>query len=191
MLEEDEKMPHNMRLRPRTPARKGSQYGAKIRTRAGASTGKWSRRVIITTAVVLLVLIVRATYAYFTHTEPSTTADGGNDSYYTGRTLQSTGSNSTGHHGAAWERCDFEKANHRYVFLIPYIFLILSLFIGVAIICDDFFVPSLEAISEKLDLSEDVAGATFMAAGSSAPELFTSVAGVSVQSDVGIGTIVG
>ena len=51
--------------------------------------------------------------------------------------------------------------------------------------------PSLEAISEKLDLSEDVAGATFMAAGSSAPELFTSVAGVTQQSDVGVGTIVG
>ena len=51
--------------------------------------------------------------------------------------------------------------------------------------------PSLEAISEKLDLSEDVAGATFMAAGSSAPELFTSVAGVGVGSDVGVGTIVG
>lgn len=63
--------------------------------------------------------------------------------------------------------------------------------VGVAIICDDFFVPSLEAISDKLDLSEDVAGATFMAAGSSAPELFTSVAGVGVDSDVGIGTIVG
>lgn len=64
-------------------------------------------------------------------------------------------------------------------------------FLALAIICDDFFVPSLEAISEKLDLSEDVAGATFMAAGSSAPELFTSVAGVTVESDVGIGTIVG
>lgn len=51
--------------------------------------------------------------------------------------------------------------------------------------------PSLEAISEKLNLSEDVAGATFMAAGSSAPELFTSVAGVSANSDVGVGTIVG
>ena len=62
---------------------------------------------------------------------------------------------------------------------------------AIAIICDDFFVPSLEAISEKLDLSEDVAGATFMAAGSSAPELFTSVAGVGVESDVGVGTIVG
>ncbi len=51
--------------------------------------------------------------------------------------------------------------------------------------------PSLEVISEKLDLSEDVAGATFMAAGSSAPELFTSIAGVTVESDVGVGTIVG
>lgn len=30
-----------------------------------------------------------------------------------------------------------------------------------------------------------------MAAGSSAPELFTSVAGVTVDSDVGVGTIVG
>ena len=64
-------------------------------------------------------------------------------------------------------------------------------FPGVAIVCDDFFVPSLEIISEKLKLSEDVAGATFMAAGSSAPELFSSVAGVAVESDVGVGTIVG
>lgn len=30
---------------------------------------------------------------------------------------------------------------------------------------------------QKIDLSEDVAGATFMAAGSSAPELFASVIG--------------
>jgi len=31
---------------------------------------------------------------------------------------------------------------------------------------------------KKLQLSDDVAGATFMAAGSSAPELFTSVIGL-------------
>jgi len=71
------------------------------------------------------------------------------------------------------------------------IFGTLWLFVAVAIICDDFFVPSLEAISEKLDLSEDVAGATFMAAGSSAPELFTSLAAATSESDVGVGTIVG
>ena len=32
-------------------------------------------------------------------------------------------------------------------------------------ICDDFFVPVLEVICDKLHLSNDVAGATFMAAG--------------------------
>jgi hypothetical protein len=68
----------------------------------------------------------------------------------------------------------------------------LYLFAALAIVCDDYFVPALERISEELSLSEDVAGATFMAAGSSAPELFTSVIGVFVaKSDIGIGTIVG
>ena len=41
-------------------------------------------------------------------------------------------------------------------------------------------------------MSDDVAGATFMAAGGSAPELFTSLFGVFIaRSSVGIGTIVG
>ncbi|MED6248619.1 hypothetical protein ATANTOWER_002783, partial [Ataeniobius toweri] len=51
------------------------------------------------------------------------------------------------------------------------------MFCALALVCDDYFVPSLEKICERLHLSEDVAGATFMAAGSSAPELFTSVIG--------------
>jgi len=66
------------------------------------------------------------------------------------------------------------------------------MFWGLAIVCDDYFVASLEEISEALGLSPDVAGATFMAAGSSAPELFTSLMGVfAVKNDVGVGTIVG
>jgi len=69
---------------------------------------------------------------------------------------------------------------------------IFYMFWGLAIVCDDYFVTSLEDISEALSLSPDVAGATFMAAGSSAPELFTSLMGVfAVKNDVGIGTIVG
>ena len=50
---------------------------------------------------------------------------------------------------------------------------ILYVFLGIAIICDDYFVEALERISSALKLSDDVAGATFMAAGSSAPELAT------------------
>ncbi|TSL28162.1 Sodium/potassium/calcium exchanger 3 [Bagarius yarrelli] len=70
--------------------------------------------------------------------------------------------------------------------------LAIYMFYALAIVCDDYFVPSLEKISENLQLSEDVAGATFMAAGSSAPELFTSLIGVFItKGDVGVGTIVG
>ncbi|KAE8297709.1 Sodium/potassium/calcium exchanger 1 [Larimichthys crocea] len=47
-------------------------------------------------------------------------------------------------------------------------------------------------IASTLQISDDVAGATFMAAGGSAPELFTSLIGVFIShSNVGIGTIVG
>ncbi|XP_036825569.1 sodium/potassium/calcium exchanger 3-like [Oncorhynchus mykiss] len=66
------------------------------------------------------------------------------------------------------------------------------MFYALAIVCDVYFVPSLEKISENLQLSEDVAGATFMAAGSSAPELFTSLIGVFItKGDLGVGTTVG
>jgi len=66
------------------------------------------------------------------------------------------------------------------------------MFCLLALVCDEFFVPSLEAIADKLELSDDVAGATFLAAGGSAPELATAFMGTFVsKSDVGFGTIVG
>ncbi|XP_045526140.1 sodium/potassium/calcium exchanger Nckx30C isoform X2 [Pieris brassicae] len=66
------------------------------------------------------------------------------------------------------------------------------MFVALAIVCDEFFVPALDVIIERLAIRDDVAGATFMAAGGSAPELFTSIIGVFVSfDDVGIGTIVG
>ncbi|PAA73300.1 hypothetical protein BOX15_Mlig017989g1 [Macrostomum lignano] len=90
------------------------------------------------------------------------------------------------------EHCDSEQATgYQPAFIVLYIFLTIVTFIAVAIVCDDFFVPSLEVISEKLKLSEDVAGATFMAAGSSAPELFSSMSAVAMDSDAGVGTIAG
>lgn len=76
--------------------------------------------------------------------------------------------------------------------IILHIIGVMYMFVALAIVCDEFFVPSLDVIIEKLDITDDVAGATFMAAGGSAPELFTSVIGVFVSfDDVGIGTIVG
>ncbi|XP_021700991.1 sodium/potassium/calcium exchanger Nckx30C isoform X2 [Aedes aegypti] len=76
--------------------------------------------------------------------------------------------------------------------VVLHILGVIYMFVALAIVCDEFFVPSLDVIIEKLGITDDVAGATFMAAGGSAPELFTSVIGVFVSfDDVGIGTIVG
>ncbi|KAI5609403.1 sodium/potassium/calcium exchanger 4 [Silurus asotus] len=86
----------------------------------------------------------------------------------------------------------FTNAERKSGAVLLHILAALYMFLALAIVCDDYFVTSLEKICEKLDLSEDVAGATFMAAGSSAPELFASVIGVFItHGDVGVGTIVG
>lgn len=86
----------------------------------------------------------------------------------------------------------FSVEERRQGYVLFHMFGMLYMFIALAIVCDEFFVPGLTVITEKLEISDDVAGATFMAAGGSAPELFTSVIGVFVShSNVGIGTIVG
>jgi len=76
--------------------------------------------------------------------------------------------------------------------VILHVMGMLYMFTALALICDEFFVPALEVIIEVTDISDDVAGATFMAAGGSAPEFFTSVIGVFIsESQVGVGTIIG
>ena len=64
--------------------------------------------------------------------------------------------------------------------VVCYILGLIYMFVALAIVCDEFFVPALDVIIDVIGCSEDVAGATFMAAGGSAPELFTSVIGVFV-----------
>mmetsp|Transcript_44117 Transcript_44117/g.70817 ORF Transcript_44117/g.70817 Transcript_44117/m.70817 type:complete len:644 (-) Transcript_44117:780-2711(-) len=78
--------------------------------------------------------------------------------------------------------------------IVAYFAGVFFMFLGIAIVCDDFFVASLEQICEVLQLSDDVAGATFMAAGSSAPELASSAMSLinpDAGSEIGVGTIVG
>ncbi len=64
-----------------------------------------------------------------------------------------------------------------------------------AIITDEFFIVSLDQISKRFKIPSNVAGASLMAMGSSAPELFIALSALFVgggsHGDVGIGTIVG
>ncbi|CAD6211944.1 GSCOCG00003911001-RA-CDS [Cotesia congregata] len=76
--------------------------------------------------------------------------------------------------------------------LIIHILVAVYTFLGLAIVCDDYFVASLDRICEELRLTPDVAGATFMAAGSSAPELATVIIGVFfAKDDIGVSGVIG
>lgn len=83
-----------------------------------------------------------------------------------------------------------QPASH-WAFIFLYALGTLYFFVAIAIVCDELFVPALEEIATMWDMSDDVAGATLMAAGGSAPELATSLIGTFSGSDVGFGTIVG
>ena len=73
------------------------------------------------------------------------------------------------------------------------ILVMLLAFYLLAEVCDKYFVDSLEKISKRLNLSPEATGATFMAIGSSAPELFVSLMSLFKPGEeaMGAGTIVG
>ncbi|CAF2405335.1 unnamed protein product [Rotaria sp. Silwood2] len=86
----------------------------------------------------------------------------------------------------------FTEEQRRNGGVLLYIALILYSFAAIEIVCDDYFASALEKISYNLNLTPDVAGATFMALATSASEFFTSIVGVFfVKSDIALGTILG
>lgn len=110
--------------------------------------------------------------------------------HYTSRRLLAD--NSTEDESFQYPPDAFDLEARRNGAVVLHVMGLIYMFVALAIVCDEFFVPSLDVIIEKFGLSEDVAGATFMAAGGSAPELFTSLIGVFfARNNVGIGTIVG
>ncbi len=81
---------------------------------------------------------------------------------------------------------------HRYVRISTCCTVLSFIFSSVrCTVVDEFFVPALETIAVQIQVSNDVAGATLMAAGGSAPELFTSFIGTMQDSDIGFAAIVG
>jgi K+-dependent Na+/Ca+ exchanger-like protein len=74
------------------------------------------------------------------------------------------------------------------------IFLLGLSFVVIAVITEKRFIPSLENIARWLKMPESVAGATLLAFGSSAPELFTSLLTLVVLRDqpaFGVGNVIG
>ncbi len=72
--------------------------------------------------------------------------------------------------------------------------LLLLCLAAIGIVTERRFIPALEIVAERLRMRDDVAGATLLAFGSSAPELFTALVAVLFvpdQASFGIGSVVG
>ncbi|XP_023219250.1 sodium/potassium/calcium exchanger 3-like [Centruroides sculpturatus] len=86
----------------------------------------------------------------------------------------------------------FTQEERQNGWIVVHFFIMAYLCATLAIVCDQYFVPSLEKISECLRIPTDVAGATFMAIGTSSPELYSALIGSFItEGDIGIGTVVG
>jgi len=80
----------------------------------------------------------------------------------------------------------------RQGWVVLHVFAAVYLFILLAIVCNDYFLPSVECICEDLNITKDVAAATFMATATAMPEFFTNTVGTLLtDSDIGLGTIIG
>ncbi|KAM4572629.1 sodium/potassium/calcium exchanger 1-like isoform 2-T3 [Odontesthes bonariensis] len=86
----------------------------------------------------------------------------------------------------------FSLDERRRGWVILHIVGMMYMFVSLLVVCDKFFIPALGVIMDKLGISEDVAGATFMAAGRSIPKFFSLLMGVLIEhSNASIGSVVG
>eukprot|EP01062_Namystynia_karyoxenos_P002046 TRINITY_DN10708_c0_g5_i1.p1 TRINITY_DN10708_c0_g5~~TRINITY_DN10708_c0_g5_i1.p1 ORF type:complete len:790 (+),score=285.72 TRINITY_DN10708_c0_g5_i1:101-2371(+) len=76
--------------------------------------------------------------------------------------------------------------------VVAILFGIFVSFWSLAVVVEEFFVPALNIMCVRLGIPDDVAGATFMAAGASSPEMFSAIISLFItHSALGAGTIIG
>eukprot|EP00440_Ansanella_granifera_P027273 gb/GFBE01029623.1/.p1 GENE.gb/GFBE01029623.1/~~gb/GFBE01029623.1/.p1 ORF type:complete len:577 (+),score=136.24 gb/GFBE01029623.1/:1-1731(+) len=86
----------------------------------------------------------------------------------------------------------FEEPTGKKFLALLHVVGMVYMLLGLNTVCDCYFAGSIDNLCDAWEMTPDVAGATFMAAGGSAPELFTSLIGATIaKNDVGFGTIVG
>eukprot|EP01137_Pigoraptor_chileana_P016824 Opistho-2@73970 len=73
---------------------------------------------------------------------------------------------------------------HHYGFALMVLFLwMIFLFIALGTTAEEFFCPALSVISTTLNLSQNVAGVTFLALGNGAPDIFSVIASITASKD--------
>lgn len=86
----------------------------------------------------------------------------------------------------------FTGEQRRHGAVVLHAFFGFYCFVLTGFICHDYLLPSVERICTTMNISTDVAGATFLAMASSFPEMFVNLVGTFLtESDLGAGTVVG
>jgi K+-dependent Na+/Ca+ exchanger-like protein len=82
---------------------------------------------------------------------------------------------------------------HEPLTVVFYLFGVFYLLIFINVVCEDYFVETVNKAVEVLEIPESAAGATIMAAGSSMPELMAGLVGYTFKEaeDAGVGTVIG
>lgn len=84
---------------------------------------------------------------------------------------------------------DYQRKNGA---IILHLVAAVYFFTLLALVCVEYYLPSMECICEDLNISKDVAAATFMAFATIAPESLANIISTFVaESDVGIGGVLG
>ena len=93
-----------------------------------------------------------------------------------------------------WQNLCLDAIDGHWAGVVLEFVLLFYAFAGLAIVCDEYLVPSLETLCLRWGVREDVAGASFMAFGSAAPEIIinavTTMKG-SEDVELGVGAIIG
>lgn len=86
----------------------------------------------------------------------------------------------------------FTLDQRRHGWVLLHIAALIYTFFALVIVCEEFFIPSLGILTEKLNVSADLSAVNFMAAGGFVPEFFMSLMGLFLSSGrVGVGVVVG
>ncbi|XP_022238809.1 uncharacterized protein LOC106457259 isoform X2 [Limulus polyphemus] len=99
-------------------------------------------------------------------------------------------SNFTGFHTPKWEFCSYEKSNSIF-WSIFYAILIFWLLAGLYIVCQEFFTLPMMLVSQKLKSSTAVTYMAVLTIAMSAPVFAITVSSVCMDSQLGIGAILG
>jgi len=82
---------------------------------------------------------------------------------------------------------------HEPLTVVFYLFGVFYLLLFINVVCEEYFVETVNKAVEVLEIPESAAGATIMAAGSSMPELMAGLVGYTFKEaeDAGVGTVIG